>query len=147
VGKELEAVHLRAALQEAMRLSSEVNKYLDVCAPWFEIKKDKNLAAKSVFTALKAIDYLKIMFAPFLPFSSERLHTFLGYTTLLFGDQYMEDVTDNLGIHKVLKYRGVEGVQWQAGNLQPGNHLLQPSALFTKLDEKLVEEERNRLIN
>jgi methionyl-tRNA synthetase len=147
VGKELEAVHLRAALQEAMRLSSEVNKYLDVCAPWFEIKKDKNLAAKSVFTALKAIDYLKIMFAPFLPFSSERLHAFLGYTTLLFGDQYMEDVTDNLGIHKVLKYRGVEGVQWQAGNLQPGNHLLQPSALFTKLDEKLVEEERNRLIN
>jgi methionyl-tRNA synthetase len=147
VGKELEAVHLRAALQEAMRLSSEVNKYLDVCAPWFEIKKDKNLAAKSVFTALKAIDYLKIMFAPFLPFSSERLHTFLGYTTLLFGDQYMEDVTDNLGIHKVLKYRGVEGVQWQAGNLQPGTHLLQPSALFTKLDEKLVEEERNRLIN
>jgi len=145
VGKELDAVHLRAALQEAMRLSTEVNKYLDMCAPWFEIKTDRNLAAKSVFTALKAIDYLKVMFSPFLPFSSEKLHTYLGYTTPLFGEQYTEVVTDDLGEHKVLKYRGVEGNQWQAGNLQSGTLLLQPAALFKKLDDKVVEEERIRL--
>src|SRR4030065_1767945 len=32
VGKELEAVHLRAALQEALRLASIVNQYLDQTA-------------------------------------------------------------------------------------------------------------------
>ncbi len=40
VGEHLEAVRLRAALGEAMRLAAEVNKYLDTAAPWFEIKTD-----------------------------------------------------------------------------------------------------------
>ncbi|MCJ7722983.1 MAG: methionine--tRNA ligase, partial [Anaerolineales bacterium] len=42
VGKELDAVHLRSGLQEALRLSTEVNKYLDTSAPWFEIKTNKD---------------------------------------------------------------------------------------------------------
>ena len=41
VGKEIEAVHLRGALGEAIRLATEVNKYLDQTAPWFTIKQDK----------------------------------------------------------------------------------------------------------
>ena len=145
VGRELDAVHLRAALQETLRLASEVNKFLDVCAPWFEIKTDKDLAAKSVFTALKAIDALKIMFAPFLPFSSEKLHTYLGYSEPLFGVQYQEEVKDALGVHKVLKYRAGVGMQWKPGDLKPGTRLSQPGALFKKLEEKLVDEERGRL--
>jgi len=147
VGRELDAVHLRAALQEALRLASEVNKYLDVCAPWFEIKTDKEMAAKSVFTALKAIDNLKVMFAPFLPFSSEKLHFYLGYSAPLFGEQYQENVEDALGEHEVLKYRGVDGIQWKPGDLKPGTLLNQPAALFKKLEDKLVEEERSRLGN
>ena len=59
VGEHLDAVRLRAALFEAMRLASEVNKYLDKAAPWFEIKQDKAAAAKTVFTALRAIELSK----------------------------------------------------------------------------------------
>ncbi len=147
VGRELDAVHLRAALQEALRLASEVNKYLDMCAPWFEIKTDKELAAKTVYTALRAIDDLKIMFAPFIPFSSEKLHTYLGYSEPLFGEQYQEKVVDGLGEHEVLKYRGIDGVQWKPGDLKPGTLLRQPAALFKKLEDTLVEEERSRLGN
>jgi methionyl-tRNA synthetase len=145
VARELEAVHLRAALQEAMRLATEVNKYLDVCAPWFEIKTDKSQAAKTVFTALNAIDDLKVMFAPFLPFTSTKLHSYLGHLDPLFGEQYQEQVNDSLGVHEVLKYRGVAGLQWKPAVLQPGTQLLQPAALFKKLDEELVETERSRL--
>ena len=145
VGSEFEAVHLRAALQEALRISSEVNKYLDDRAPWFEIKTDKTQAAKTVFTALQTINALKVMFAPILPFTSEKLHKYLGYPNPLFGEQFTETVSDNLGEHKVLKYHPVNSLQWQAGNLQPGVHLNQPSPLFIKLDEKLVPEERYRL--
>jgi methionyl-tRNA synthetase len=146
VGKELEAVHLRAALQETLRLASEVNKYLDTCAPWFEIKTDKELAAKSVFTALQAINSLKVMFSPFLPFSSEKLHHFLGYNDSLFGEQYQESIQDSLGDHVVLKYRGEHSaVQWRSSPLDPGTLLRQPVALFKKLDDSLVEEERDRL--
>jgi methionyl-tRNA synthetase len=149
VGKELNAVHLRAALQEAIRLASEVNKYLDTSAPWFEIKTDKDAAAKSVYTALKAIDSLKVMFAPFLPFTSEKLNGFLGYETPLFGEQYIETVTDSLGEHTVLRYRvGRDAIpphQWQPSNLQPGAKLNQPAPLFKKLEESVIEDERARL--
>ncbi|NOY97638.1 MAG: methionine--tRNA ligase [Chloroflexi bacterium] len=145
VGDLLEAVHPRAALQEAMRLASEVNKYLDTSAPWFEIKKNKDEAAKSVYTALKAIDSLKVLFAPFIPFSSEKLHAYLGYGEPLFGEQYVETVNDGLGEHTALRYRGVEGLQWKPSDLQPGTLLQKPAPLFKKLDESVVEEERARL--
>ena len=36
------------------------------------------------------IDNLKILLAPFLPFTAERLHEYLGYDGQLFGDQEIE---------------------------------------------------------
>ena len=152
VGAELEAVRLRAAIGEAMKLATAVNQYLDQTAPWSAIKKDKDEAAKTIYTALKAIDSLKVLFAPFLPFTSEQLHGFFGYETSLFGEQYTEDVADSLGTHKVLRYRpialsGAEGAveAWKPSELKPGAKLNQPAPLFKKLEESVIEEERARL--
>ncbi len=146
VGSLIERVRLRAALQEAMRLAGEVNKYLDQAAPWFEIKSDKNQAAKSVYTALRAIDSLKTLLSPFLPFTSERLHTFLGYDAPLFGQQTVESVQDALGEHTALRYlpAGASG-QWQPSQLQPGIPIQKPAPLFKKLDPEVAEQERARL--
>jgi methionyl-tRNA synthetase len=145
VGAELEAVHLRAAVGEAMKLATEVNRYLDANAPWMTIKTDRDAAALTVYTALKAIDSLKVLFAPFLPFTSQRLHGFFGYETPLFGEQYTEDVSDSLGSHKVLRYRGIEGSQWKPSELKPGVKLNHPGPLFKKLEEKVIEQERAKL--
>jgi methionyl-tRNA synthetase len=146
VGEHLEAVHLRAALGEALRLAAEVNKYLDRTAPWFEIKTDKAAAARSVYAALRAIDSLKVLFAPFIPFSSERLHRYLGYTEPLFGSQYTEIVQDGLGEHTVLRYRpGPAGVQWRPSQLPAGQALQPPAPLFRKLEPSVAAEERARL--
>lgn len=146
VGEQLEAVHLRAGLQEALRLAAEVNKYLDATAPWFEIKSDKQAAATSIYTALKAIDSLKILFSPVLPFSSERLHVYLGYKQPLFGEQFVETQTDSLGTHEALRYRPARASGcWEPSQLQPGQALERPAPLFTKLDESIVQEERARL--
>ncbi len=161
VGAELEAVRLRSALGEAMKLATAVNVYLDVNAPWTAIKTDKDSAALTVYTALKAIDSLKVMFSPFLPFTSEKLHTFFGYETPLFGEQYIEEIKNSLGTHNGLKYRppvalsgglseqsetktAVEA-QWKPSELKPGQKLNQPGPLFKKLEESVVEEERARL--
>ena len=145
VGVELEAVRLRSALSEAMKLATTVNQFLDVNAPWSAIKTDKASAALTIFTALKAIDSLKVIFSPFLPFTSEKLHGFFGHETPLFGEQYTEDVSDSLGTHKVLRYRGMDGLQWKPSDLKPDTRLNQPGPLFKKLDESVVEEERARL--
>jgi len=146
VAEYFESVHLRAALGEAMRLASEVNKYLDTSAPWFEIKTDKAAAAKSVYTAILAVDSIKTMLAPFLPFTCEQLHRFLGYDTPLFGTQFVKHITDNLGEHNALQYNtaGASG-EWKSGDMQPGRVLRQPGPLFKKLDAEIIEQERARL--
>ncbi|MGE5250955.1 MAG: methionine--tRNA ligase [Bacteroidota bacterium] len=145
VGAELNAVRLRSALSEAMRLASTVNQYLDQTAPWSAVKTDKPGAALSIYTALRAIDSLKVMFAPFLPFSSERLHGFLGYEKPLYGEQYFEDEQDALGSHTVLRYRSMDDIQWTPSDLKPGQKLNQPGPLFKKLEPSVADEERLRL--
>jgi methionyl-tRNA synthetase len=147
VGAELDAVRLRSALSETMKLATVVNQYLDVNAPWSAVKTDKDGAAKTIYTALKAIDSLKVMFAPFIPFTSERLHRFFAYETPLFGEQYTESVKDSLGEHTVLRYKGVEGLHWKPSDLKPGAKLNQPGPLFKKLEVDVVEAERARLGN
>jgi methionyl-tRNA synthetase len=146
VAAELEAVHLRGALAEAMRLATEVNKYLDVTAPWAAIKSDRAAAARSVYTALSAINSLKVLLAPFLPHTSEQLHVFLGYDQPLFGTQFTETINDGLGEHFILRYDpSAASGRWEAQRLIPGAALRQPAPLFKKLEEKIVDEERARL--
>ncbi len=159
VGAELEAVRLRSALGETMKLATAVNQYLDVNAPWTAIKTDKASAELTVYTALKAIDSLKILFSPFLPFTSEKLHGFFGYETPLFGEQYVEEIKDSLGIHNGLKYRALSGglsspqgvskpeveARWKPSELKSGAKLNQPGPLFKKLEESVIGEERARL--
>ena len=128
-------MRLRSALGEAMKLATVVNQYLDVNAPWTAIKTDKDSAALTVFTALKAIDSLKVLFSPFLPFTSEKLHGFFGYETPLYGEQYVEEVNDELGTHTGLRYKepvlsDAEG--WKPSELKPGQKMNQPVPLFKK---------------
>ncbi|MFU8773096.1 MAG: methionine--tRNA ligase [Anaerolineales bacterium] len=146
VAEHFERVRLRAALNEVMRLATEANRYIDQAAPWFEIKTDKEAAATTIYTALRVIDSLKVLFSPFVPFSSERLHTYLGYSKPLFGEQFLDTIQDSLGEHKVLRYRAGEASgRWQPSQLPAGQRLLQPAPLFKKLDESIIEQERARL--
>jgi methionyl-tRNA synthetase len=146
VGALYDGVKIRAALSETMRLASESNKYLDQAAPWKEIKTDKDSAGTTIYTALRVIDSLKVLFSPILPFTCERLHTFLGYDEPLFGIQKIEEVKDNLGTHRVLRYfqQNATG-RWEPSQLLPGRELQKPEPLFRKLDENIIEEERARL--
>ena len=146
VGAELERVHLRAALSEAFRLATVANKYLDEQAPWTQIKTDKQAAGASVYTAIKAIDSLKVLLAPFLPHTCEQLHGFLGYEEPLFGTQYTESISDDLGEHTALRYDpAVASGRWAPSELPPGAPFNAPAPLFKKLDPEIADEERARL--
>lgn len=148
VAKKFEAVELRNALAEIMSLATEVNKYLDVHAPWFEIKTDKSEAAKSVYTAIQAIDWLKLMFAPFIPHTSEALNSILGQDESLFGTSQVDQVPDKLGEHSVLRYLPNEKAgldRWEPIEIQGDRPFNQPYPLIKKLDHSIVDEERARL--
>jgi len=152
VGALLAAVRLRDALSETLALAREVNAYLDR-APWFKvIKEDRQAAATTIYTALRCIDHLKTLFAPFLPFSSQQVHEYLGHEGALFGWQRIEQFSETAPdgetrTHEALTYDNggeVVGV-WAPGDLPVGQKLNAPQPLFQKLEPSLIDEERARL--
>jgi methionyl-tRNA synthetase len=145
-GEHLEAVRLRAALGEGIGLAAAVNRYLDAQGPWFAIKTDRVSAAKTIYTALRAIDSLKLLLAPFLPFSAEALHGYLGYDRPLFGELVIREHKEQRRAHEVLAYDPMSATgRWEPSRLEPGQALRQPRPLFKKIDEEVIEKERARL--
>ncbi|MCH7480376.1 MAG: hypothetical protein IIC79_03170, partial [Chloroflexi bacterium] len=82
----------------------------------------------------------------FLPHTSERLHTFLGYKEPLFGEQFTESQNDNLGEHTVLRYNADKASgAWQVSALKGGEAIEQPEPLYKKLEPSVADEERARM--
>jgi len=146
VGAQLAGCHFRAALSEAFALAREANRYLEVKSPWSQLKVDREAAATTLYVALQAIDMLKTMLAPFLPFTAEKLHRALGHEAPLFGTQVIEQVGGPGDEHAVLRYddSNASGC-WQRAELPAGRPLERPEPLFTKLDESVIAEELARM--
>jgi len=113
--------YFKEAIIVAMSLAHEANRYLDEKSPWKVIKEDRQAAASCLYTAIYVISCLKTMLYPFLPFSSQKLHEMLGFEG------------------------SVESDGWELHSPLPGQKLLPPQPLFTKLDEDLIEQETSRL--
>ena len=121
VDKLLYGCHFKEGIKAAMALAQEVNRYLDDKAPWKAIKQGKQASATAVYVALSVLAALKTVLYPFLPFSSEKLHKFLGFDG------------------------SIETTGWQVQSPVPGQKLLAPEPLFHKLDDSIVAEETSRL--
>jgi methionyl-tRNA synthetase len=79
LGQNLEFVHLKDALKEAIQLARLGNQYFDQKAPWALLTKDRAACATALHVALRVSRALAVLMAPFLPFSSARLWHALGY--------------------------------------------------------------------
>ncbi len=112
--------HFKDAIKSALDLAQEANRYLDDKSPWKVIKQDKAAAGTSLYVAISVLSCLRVAFYPFLPFSSQKLHEYLGYTG------------------------NVQDTGWEFILPPGGQKLVAPQPLFAKLDEKLIEEENNR---
>jgi len=119
--KLLYRCHFREAIRAAMTLAQEANRYLDEKAPWKAIKTDKGSAATSLYVAIAVISAHKTVMYPFIPFSSQKVHDYLG----LAGR--------------------VEDCGWNLTMPEPGTKLNPPQVLFTKLDDSVIEEETRRM--
>ena len=147
VGKLIEKARFKAALAEAMRLSSIGNQYIDHEAPWSVIKTDRARAATILHVALRVVDSLKTIFTPFLPFSSQQLHELLGYQGWIAGPLEVREIEEEGGQkHAILTGDYGDWVgRWEPSNLPAGQKLREPEPLFRKLDPSIVEEELRRL--
>jgi len=109
------------AIKAAMMLAQEANRYLDEKSPWKMIKQDVDSAATALYTAIAVISALKTVMYPFLPFSSQKVHEYLGFEG------------------------SVQDSGWKLEMPLPGQRLRQPEVLFTKLDDGIVAEEQQRM--
>ena len=123
VDKLLYQCHFKEGIKAAMSLAQEANRYLDDKAPWKAIKQDNQASATAIYVALSVLAALKTVLYPFLPFSSERLHKFLGFDG------------------------SIETNGWQVQSPVPGQKLLAPEPLFHKLDDSIVAEETSRMVS
>jgi len=136
VGREIERGRFRAALGSAMALAQQVNQYATEQAPWALVKDDLERAGTVLYVLLRAIDNLKLLFTPFLPFSSQAVHELLGYEGVIAGELEFRDVQEADGsTHEVLTgdYEGWIG-RWEPSELPAGQPLPEPKPLFKKLD-------------
>src|SRR4051794_15941534 len=92
VGSLIEHVRFRAAVAAAMRASTLANQYVAEQAPWALVKSDRERAATVLYVALRLVDSLKTLLAPFLPFTSQTVHELLGYDGWLSGQLEFRDV-------------------------------------------------------
>jgi methionyl-tRNA synthetase len=147
VGDLYASVKLKAALEEALTIARAANVYLDHKAPWFQIKSDRQAAATTVYVILRVIDNLKILLAPVLPFTAQRLHDMLGYDGQLFGRQYTQTFAERTRSHEALCYDGSQATgAWLPSLLPAGQMLRQPAPLYKKLDDDTVDKELARLL-
>jgi len=121
VDKLLYRCHFKEAIRAAMVLAQEANRYLDDKAPWKAIKTDREVAATSLYVTISVITALKTLMYPFMPFSSQKLHGYLGLSGR------------------------VEDCGWSLTMPDPGTKLNPPQVLFTKLEESVIEEETRRM--
>jgi methionyl-tRNA synthetase len=147
VGELIEAGRLKAALGEAMALAARVNQYASEQAPWALVDTDRERAATVLFVALRAVDSLKVLLAPFLPFTSQTLHELLGYDDVLAGPLEFREVDESDDErHLILTgdYERWSG-SWAPSQLPSGRPLGAPAPLFKKLDPGIADEELERM--
>jgi methionyl-tRNA synthetase len=147
VGSLIEAARFRHALQEAMRLAALGNQYVSEQAPWALLDAERERAATILHVALRAVDNLKILLAPFIPFSAQRLHELLGYDGIIAGELEFRIVAEDGAEHVVLTgdYDRWSG-SWEPSALPAGQPLREPKPLFAKLDaDRVVEDELARM--
>ncbi len=106
----IEAVELRRGLRVAMHAAQEANAYISALEPWKTAKTDMERTATTLHTALQAINGIKVLFAPYLPFSTAQLHETLGVTETL------------------------RDIGWKRGEVAVGLHVDKPTPMFTKLE-------------
>ena len=121
IEENLETFKFREALRAAMNLARVGNKYISDTEPWSVAKTDLARTATILNTSLQLCASLSVAFAPFLPFSVEKLGRILNVAP--FG-------WDELG---------------KAELLPVGHQLGKAELLFSKIEDAEIDKQVERL--
>jgi len=121
VEKSIDAFRFREALKIAMDMARLGNKYLADMEPWKVVKTDEERVKTIMNTCLQIAANLTIVFAPFLPFTMDKLRGFLNMEKLDWSELGRTDI------------------------LLAGHQLSEPELLFEKIEDSVIEAQVNKL--
>ncbi len=78
VAQHIEKCEFKMGIKRAMELARFGNQYIDAQAPWKQLKASREDCAATLYTSICISKALAIIFAPYLPFSSQKLWNALG---------------------------------------------------------------------
>jgi len=119
----LEAFRFRQALAEAMNLARLGNKYLADTEPWKVVKTDPDRVKTILFVSLQITANLAIILEPFLPFSMNKLRSWLNIADLSW---------DRAGSVELLK---------------PGHKVSAGELMFSKVEDAEIEKQIKKLLD
>lgn len=120
VGNLLERYKIKDAVFEMMNLARAANKYFNDSEPWVTVKKNKEKCGTTLHICLNCIYTLAELFEPVIPFSSA----------------------------KIFKMLNAENCEWSLSGklkLTEGHKLGETEILFSKIEDKLIEEQTSKL--
>ena len=95
---DLSKCSFKKALKEIMGLAKFGNIYFDKKKPWELIKSDKKTCSATMYMCLVMVKSLAVLMTPFLPFSSNRVWSMLGYEKQVFEYSFNEAIDEKLNV-------------------------------------------------
>ncbi|SDB24374.1 methionine--tRNA ligase [Butyrivibrio sp. INlla16] len=115
-GEQIEKGNFKDAIEGVFEVVRKANKYFDEQEPWKTITSDEAACRNTLYQCVQIIANLAVVLAPFLPFSSDKVCSWLGINT-----------------------------DWEFKVIPSGYRLPEISILFERLDKAVIEEERDKL--
>lgn len=123
VEKSLDNFRFREAQKNAMDLARLGNKYLADEEPWQKFKKDPERVKTILNICLQVTANLTIALDPFLPYSMEKLRSYLNFEKLLWQKFGENDL------------------------LSPGHKIRKSGLLFEKIEDEVIEKQLQKLLS
>ncbi len=122
VERSLDNYRFREALKLAMDMARLGNKYLADMEPWKVVKTDPERVKTIMNTCLQIAANLTIVFEPFLPFTMEKLRSFLNMERLAWSELGRTDL------------------------LRAGHQVNTPEFLFEKIEDETIQKQVDKLL-
>ncbi|MFB6726430.1 methionine--tRNA ligase [Kribbella sp. NPDC056345] len=145
VGELLRQHRVKQALGTAMGNAADANQYLSQQAPWKESDLDRR--GTILHVAAQVVADTNRLLAPFLPHSTQQVHSALGGTGTFAPSPEIREVDDLDGgpAYPIITGDYTDQPRWASVPITPGTPVAKPAPIFTKLGPEVVEEELSRL--
>jgi len=139
VGKLIEEVRLREALQSILALASATNKYFQDKKPWAVIETDKDNAGTALFAAVNVLRALSVLLYPYIPESSERALKALNSGNKKFSEIGKLQLTPGEPVRAVILFKKIEKEDIEKAKKHRSK--------YSKTEKKEAKEEGKETIN